>query len=241
MTHVFSDGIIASLSDSWNVGILIFLVILGTIVQLMNRTGGSAAFGNWATRRIQTREGAQLATIGLGVLIFIDDYFNCLTVGSVMRPVTDKYKVSRAKLAYLIDATAAPVCIIAPHFQLGGCSLRLVEGENGLALFIKTIPYNYYALPTIAMMVMIVLCTSITAPWRSTNTTQPRRVISIPHLIVLMKCGGRVPQGRVGIVADMLVPIFSLIICCVIGMGLTAAASSAAQTLSMHSQAATRL
>ena len=157
MTHIFNDGIIASLSDSWNVGILIFLVILGTIVQLMNRTGGSAAFGNWASRRIQTREGAQLATIALGVLIFIDDYFNCLTVGSVMRPVTDKHNVSRAKLAYLIDATAAPVCIIAPISSWAAAVAGFVEGENGLALFIRTIPYNYYALLTIAMMIMIVL------------------------------------------------------------------------------------
>ena len=117
MTHIFNDGIIASLSDSWNVGILIFLVFLGTIVQLMNRTGGSAAFGNWASRRIQSREGAQLATIALGVMIFIDDYFNCLTVGSVMRPVTDKFKVSRAKLAYLI-------------VQLGGGSSRVCRGRK---------------------------------------------------------------------------------------------------------------
>ncbi len=112
--HVLEDGIIGSLSDSWNVGILVFLVILGTIVCLMNKAGGSAAFGRWAGEHIKSRVGAQLATIALGCLIFIDDYFNCLTVGSVMRPVTDKHNVSRAKLAYLIDATAAAICIIAP-------------------------------------------------------------------------------------------------------------------------------
>ena len=114
LEHVFKDGIIASLSDPYNVGILVFLVFLGIIVALMNKAGGSAAFGNWASEHVHSRVGSQLATIGLGVLIFIDDYFNCLTVGSVMRPVTDRQKISRAKLAYLIDATAAPVCIIAP-------------------------------------------------------------------------------------------------------------------------------
>ena len=218
MTHVFSDGIIASLSDSWNVGILIFLVILGTIVQLMNRTGGSAAFGNWATRRIQTREGAQLATIGLGVLIFIDDYFNCLTVGSVMRPVTDKYKVSRAKLAYLIDATAAPVCIIAPISSWAAAVSGFVEGENGLALFIRTIPYNYYALLTLAMMIMIVLMHINYGPMaeHEYNATEKGDIYTTPDRPYADAADES--QGRVGIVADMLIPIFSLIICCVIGM-----------------------
>ena len=218
MTHVFSDGIIASLSDSWNVGILIFLVILGTIVQLMNRTGGSAAFGNWATRRIQTREGAQLATIGLGVLIFIDDYFNCLTVGSVMRPVTDKYKVSRAKLAYLIDATAAPVCIIAPISSWAAAVSGFVEGENGLAIFIRTIPYNYYALLTLAMMIMIVLMHINYGPMaeHEYNATEKGDIYTTPDRPYADAADES--QGRVGIVADMLIPIFSLIICCVIGM-----------------------
>ena len=218
MTHVFSDGIIASLSDSWNVGILIFLVILGTIVQLMNRTGGSAAFGNWATRRIQTREGAQLATIGLGVLIFIDDYFNCLTVGSVMRPVTDKYKVSRAKLAYLIDATAAPVCIIAPISSWAAAVSGFVEGENGLALFIKTIPYNYYALLTIAMMIMIVLMHINYGPMalHEYNATEKDDIYTTPDRPYANAEDESL--GHHGIVADMLIPIFSLIICCVIGM-----------------------
>ena len=218
MTHVFSDGIIASLSDSWNVGILIFLVILGTIVQLMNRTGGSAAFGNWATRRIQTREGAQLATIGLGVLIFIDDYFNCLTVGSVMRPVTDKYKVSRAKLAYLIDATAAPVCIIAPISSWAAAVSGFVEGENGLALFIRTIPYNYYALLTIAMMIMIVLMHINYGPMaeHEYNATEKGDIYTTPDRPYAN--AEDEAHGHHGIVADMLIPIFSLIICCVIGM-----------------------
>ena len=218
MTHIFNDGIIASLADSWNVGILMFLVILGTIVQLMNRTGGIAAFGNWASRRIQSREGAQLATIALGVLIFIDDYFNCLTVGSVMRPVTDKFKVSRAKLAYLIDATAAPVCIIAPISSWAAAVAGFVEGENGLSLFIRTIPYNYYALLTIAMMIMLVLMHINYGPMalHEYNALEKDDIYTTPDRPY--KNAVNDSQGKVGIVADMLVPIFSLIICCVIGM-----------------------
>ena len=125
---MFENGVIGVLSDSYNVGILVFLVILGAMVGLMNRAGGSAAFGQFAAKRIKSRTGAQLSTILLGVLIFIDDYFNCLTVGSVMRPVTDKFKVSRAKLAYLIDATAAPVCIIAPISSWAASVTCFVEG-----------------------------------------------------------------------------------------------------------------
>ena len=218
MTHIFNDGIIASLADSGNVGILIFLVILGMIVQLMNRTGGSAAFGNWATRRIQTREGVQLATIALGVLIFIDDYFNCLTVGSVMRPVTDKFKVSRAKLAYLIDATAAPVCIIAPISSWAAAVAGFVEGENGLSLFIRTIPYNYYALLTIAMMIMIVLMHINYGPMaeHEYNAVEKDDIYTTPDRPYENAKGEN--QGKTGIVADMLVPIISLIACCVVGM-----------------------
>ena len=143
--HVLEDGIIGSLSDEYNVGILVFLVVLGTIVALMNTAGGSAAFGDWASKHIKTRIGAQLATIALGCLIFVDDYFNCLTVGSVMRPVTDKHNVSRAKLAYLIDATAAPVCIIAPISSWAAAVTGFVKGQDGFVVFIKSIPYNYYA------------------------------------------------------------------------------------------------
>ena len=158
LEHVFNDGIIASLSDAYNVGILVFLVFLGIIVALMNKAGGSAAFGNWASEHVHSRVGSQLATIGLGVLIFIDDYFNCLTVGSVMRPVTDRQNISRAKLAYLIDATAAPVCIIAPISSWAAAVSGFApEGTNGLMLFIRAIPYNYYAILTIVMMVLMVL------------------------------------------------------------------------------------
>ena len=144
--HIFNDGIVAVLAqpDGYNIGILIFLVILGAMVSLMNRAGGSAAFGRWAAKHIKTRVGAQLATIALGVLIFVDDYFNCLTVGSVMRPVTDKHNVSRAKLSYLIDATAAPVCIIAPISSWAAAVASYVEDGQGLTLFIKSIPFNFY-------------------------------------------------------------------------------------------------
>lgn len=154
--HIFKDGMIAQLSDSWNVGILVFLVVLGTMVALMNKAGGSQAFGEWAKKRIKSKAGAQIATIFLGILIFIDDYFNCLTVGSVMKPVTDKYKVSRAKLAYLIDATAAPICIIAPISSWAAAVSGFVsEDENGIALFCKAIPFNFYAFFTIAMTLFL--------------------------------------------------------------------------------------
>ena len=149
LVHIFNEGLIAQLSDAYNVGILIFLVFLGIMVCLMNKAGGSAAFGKWASTHIKSRVGVQLATILLGCLIFIDDYFNCLTVGSVMRPVTDRENVSRAKLAYLIDATAAPVCIIAPISSWAAAVSGFApEGTNGLMLFINAIPYNYYALLT---------------------------------------------------------------------------------------------
>jgi len=153
-------GLVTKLADSWNVGILIFLVVLGIMVALMNKVGGSAAFGRWAAEHIKSRIGAQLATMVLGVLIFIDDYFNCLTVGSVMRPVTDRHKISRAKLAYLIDSTAAPVCIIAPISSWAAAVTTSVPDDsniNGFAMFLKTIPYNYYALLTLLAMVMMIV------------------------------------------------------------------------------------
>ena len=155
INHVFNDGIVASISDSYNVGILVFDVFLGALIILMNRAGGSAAFGRWAKAHVKTKVGAQLATIALGVLIFIDDYFNCLTVGAVMRPLTDEHKISRAKLAYLIDATAAPVCIIAPISSWAAAVTGFVEGANGFELFLKAIPYNFYAILTIVMMLTL--------------------------------------------------------------------------------------
>ena len=156
MTHILQGGFVKVLADSYNVGILIFLVILGGMVCLMNAAGGSRAFGQWASKRIKTRVGAQLATILLGCLIFVDDYFNCLTVGSVMRPVTDKHNVSRAKLAYIIDSTAAPVCIIAPISSWAAAVTGFVPGEDGFSVFINAIPYNFYALLTILMMLLLV-------------------------------------------------------------------------------------
>ncbi len=157
MNHLINDGFIKVLSVPGNVGILIFLVILGTIVCLMNKAGGSAAFGEWAKAHIKSRVGAQIATIILGILIFIDDYFNCLTVGSVMKPVAIKHKISASKLSYLIDSTAAPVCIIAPISSWAAAVTGFVEGEDGFSLFISAIPYNYYALFTILFMIGVVV------------------------------------------------------------------------------------
>lgn len=217
--HVFSDGIVSVLSNSYNVGILIFLVILGSIVAMMNKAGGSAAFGRWASSKIKTPAGAQLATIALGVLIFIDDYFNCLTVGSVMRPVTDKQNVSRAKLAYLIDATAAPVCIIAPISSWAAAVAGFVEGEDGFSLFIRAIPYNYYALLTIVMMVGMVLMHEEYGPMalHEANARKGDLFTTGNHPYEAMD-EEVAEAGDNGHVMDLVIPIFSLIICCVIGM-----------------------
>lgn len=154
-TAIIHDGFIANISDSYNVGILIFLVVLGIIVVLMNKAGGSHAYGEWASKHIKNRPGACISTFILGALIFVDDYFNCLTVGSVMRPITDKHNISRSKLAYLIDSTAAPVCIIAPISSWATAVSGTVEGVNGIQLFISTIPYNLYALLTLMMVIFI--------------------------------------------------------------------------------------
>ena len=158
--HIFSEGMISQLSDSWNVGILVFLVVLGSMVVLMNKAGGSAAFGSWAKKHIKSKVGAQIATIFLGILIFVDDYFNCLTVGSVMKPVTDKYGLSKAKLSYLIDATAAPVCMIAPISSWAAAVAGFAQGEgpmSGISLFIKAIPFNFYSLLTLVFIVALVV------------------------------------------------------------------------------------
>ncbi len=218
ITHIFSDGIIGVLSDSYNVGILLFLVILGAMVSLMNKAGGSAAFGQFAASKIKNRVGAQLATILLGVLIFIDDYFNCLTVGSVMRPVTDKFKVSRSKLAYLIDATAAPVCIIAPISSWAAAVTGFVEGEDGFSIFIRAIPYNFYAILTVVMMVGMVLMKTEFGKMKEHEknaarkgdlfTTEGRPYENVKEEKVSAKGG----------VVDLLIPIAALIVCCVIGM-----------------------
>ena len=216
--HVFQDGIASVLSDSYNVGILIFLVILGSMVCLMNKAGGSAAFGRWASENIKSRVGAQLAAILLGVLIFIDDYFNCLTVGSVMRPITDKHNVSRVKLAYLIDATAAPVCIIAPISSWAAAVSGFVEDGQGLALFIKAIPYNFYALLTIVMMVSMVVMKVEFGPMlkyeRNAIKTGDLFSGSNPYAGLIEEDA----DDSKGKVIDLVLPIIVLVICCVIGM-----------------------
>lgn len=218
ISHVFDNGFLSVLSDSYNVGILIFLVILGVIVSLMNRAGGSAAFGRWASSKIKSRAGAQLATIALGVLIFIDDYFNCLTVGSVMRPVTDKHKISRAKLAYIIDSTAAPVCIIAPISSWAAAVTGFVEGEDGFSLFIQAIPYNFYALLTILMIIILAVSSIDYGPMakHEKNAAEKGDLFTTPGRPYANVEGVR-SIGR-GTVIDLILPIICLIVCCVIGM-----------------------
>ncbi|MEE0955168.1 MAG: Na+/H+ antiporter NhaC family protein [Eubacterium sp.] len=215
--HVFNDGILAVLTDSYNVGILIFLVMLGMMVALMNKAGGSAAFGQWASEHIKTRVGAQCATIILGILIFIDDYFNCLTVGSVMRPVTDKHQVSRAKLAYLIDATAAPVCIIAPISSWAAAVSGFVEGENGIALFVQTIPFNFYALLTIVMMFAIVFMKADYGLMAiHEKNAQKGDLYTTPDRPYANASEEKISSR--GTVFDLVIPVISLVIFCVIGM-----------------------
>ncbi len=215
--HAFNDGIVASLSDGYNVGILVFLVILGVMVCLMNKAGGSAAFGRWAKHNIKSRAGVQLATIVLGCLIFIDDYFNCLTVGSVMRPVTDKQNVSRAKLAYLIDATAAPICIIAPISSWAAAVASFAEDGQGLNLFIKAIPYNFYALLTVVMMVGMVLMGVEfgTMARYEKNAVENGDLFSGSNPYAMLD---EENDESKGIVLDLVLPILVLVVACVIGM-----------------------
>ena len=215
--HAFNDGIVASLSDGYNVGILIFLVILGVMVCLMNKAGGSAAFGRWAKKNIKSRAGVQLATIVLGCLIFIDDYFNCLTVGSVMRPVTDKQNVSRAKLAYLIDATAAPICIIAPISSWAAAVASFAEDGQGLNLFIKAIPYNFYALLTVIMMVGMVLMKVEFGPMAryEKNAVEKGDLFSGSNPYAILD--EEMDESK-GTVLDLVLPIVVLVAACIIGM-----------------------
>ncbi len=221
-TMLFNEegGMITKLADSWNVGILVFLVILGIMVALMNKVGGSAAFGKWASEHIHTRGGAMFATMALGVLIFVDDYFNCLTVGSVMRPVTDRHNVSRAKLAYLIDATAAPICIIAPVSSWAAAVTSSVPDDseiNGFTMFLNTIPYNFYALGTLVMMLVLIFTRfdfgsmkthELNAIAGDLFTTKER-----PYGDVKDEEG--MPNGAV---IDLVLPIIVLIVCSIIGM-----------------------
>ena len=218
VNHIFSGGMISVLSSSSNVGILVFLVILGTMVCLMNRAGGSAAFGRWASKHIKTRVGAELVTILLGVLIFIDDYFNCLTVGSVMRPITDQHNVSRAKLAYLIDATAAPVCIIAPISSWAAAVSGFVPGADGMSIFVRAIPYNYYALLTIVMMVSMVLMKAEFGAMGVHESNALKGDLFTTAARPYAGSGEDSKENPRGKVVDLLIPIISLVICCIIGM-----------------------
>ncbi|MBO4353339.1 MAG: Na+/H+ antiporter NhaC family protein [Clostridia bacterium] len=209
------SGFTDSLADIWDVGILIFLVLLGIIVSLVNKAGGSAAFGKWATKHVKTRVGAQLATFALGCLIFVDDYFNCLTVGSVMRPISDTHKVSRAKLAYLIDATAAPVCMISPISSWAAAVAGVVVGMNGIALFVQAIPYNYYSLLTIVMIIAISIMKLDYGPMKRHEQNA--------ELGDLFTEGEKNEEpaeetSSKGKIIDLILPVAVLIVSCIIGM-----------------------
>lgn len=217
VNHVLQDGIVSVLSDTYNVGILVFLVVLGVIVALMNKTGASAAFGRWAEVKIKTRLGAQLATVALGVMIFVDDYFNCLTVGSVMRPITDKHKVSRAKLSYLIDATAAPVCIIAPISSWAAAVTGFVPGEDGFTVFLRAIPYNYYALLTIFTMIMLTVMKFDFGPMRKhEDNAIAGDLYTTPDRPYADAKDDEI-KGN-GTMIDLVLPVIVLIILCALGM-----------------------
>ncbi len=228
-----SYGMISCLSDPWNVGILVFLVILGAMVSLMNKAGGSAAFGRWASQHVKTKMGVQIATILLGILIFIDDYFNCLTVGSVMRPIAVRNGVTKEKLAYLIDSTAAPVCIISPISSWAAAVSGFVSGdENGLALFCKAIPFNFYAFFTIIFMFAIVWLdfdfkamskydARLKEWYERTNGGKLDEVSDTKLQVVEHGVGAKSNEGhnvRNGSVYDLIVPIVTLIIFCMAGM-----------------------
>ncbi len=229
-TAIMQDGLIANLSDSYNVGILIFLVVLGIIVVLMNKAGGSRAYGEWAATHIKSRAGASLSTFMLGVLIFVDDYFNCLTVGSVMRPVTDKYKISRSKLAYLIDATAAPVCIIAPISSWAAAVSGTVEGVNGIQLFISTIPFNLYALLTLLMVVFISLSGLDFGPMKLHEDNAKKGDLFTTQSKTYENDDA--PTHTRGKVIDLLFPVLILISFCVVGMLYTGGLFSGADFIS---------
>ena len=218
VTDKTGGGLLANVSNSSNGGILIFLVVLGVLVALMNKAGGSAAYGKWASSVIKTRKGALLSTFLLGVLVFVDDYFNCLTVGSVMRPVTDTHQVSRAKLAYIIDATAAPVCIIAPISSWAAAVSGVVEGYNGLELFIRAIPYNFYALLTIVTMITLTLLNFDFGPmYLHEHNAQVKNDLYTTDARPFENAADTEVTGKGGVI-DLVLPVIILIICCVIGM-----------------------
>ena len=218
IVHVMKDGFVKSIADAYNIGILLFLVLLGALVAMMNKTGASAAFGRWAQTHIKSRIGAQIATIILGMLIFVDDYFNCLTVGSVMRPVTDAKKVSRAKLAYLIDATAAPICIIAPISSWAAAVAGFAKGagaESGFSLFVNAIPYNFYAILTIVAMFAIAFMRFDFGPMKRHEVAS---AVGEPDLGALEDATEALSKNDRGRVIDLLIPVIVLIACCMVGM-----------------------
>lgn len=221
-TMLFNEngGMVFKLADSWNVGILVFLVILGILVAMMNRAGGSNAFGKWASKHIKTRIGAQLATMVLGILIFVDDYFNCLTVGSVMRPVTDRHQVSRAKLSYIIDATAAPVCIIAPISSWAAAVTSSVpeeSGINGFSVFLQTIPYNFYAILTLVMILFVTIMRMDFGPMKKheVNAIAGDLFTTADRPYDESDDGISKDKARV---FDLIIPVVVLIASCIMGM-----------------------
>ena len=208
-------GMVSKLSDSSNVGILVFLVMLGILVALMNKAGGSAAFGRWASTHIHTRAGAQFATLLLGILIFVDDYFNCLTVGSVMRPVCENQKVSRAKLAYLIDATAAPICMIAPISSWAAAVSGVVEDYNGIELFVRAIPYNFYSLLSIVFIIALVLMRFDYGPMHLHELNAQLGKDDAASISSTGRESADNPRGRV---IDLVLPGAVLIVSCTVGL-----------------------
>ncbi len=218
LTHVMQAGFVSSIANAYNIGILLFLVLLGALVAMMNKTGASAAFGRWAQTHIKSRVGAQIATIVLGILIFVDDYFNCLTVGSVMRPVTDAKKVSRAKLAYLIDATAAPICIIAPISSWAAAVAGFAKGagaESGFSLFIHAIPYNFYAILTIVTMFFVALTRF---DFGSMKRFEAVAASGEPDLSAIEDAVNALARNDRGRVIDLVIPVLVLVVCCLLGM-----------------------
>lgn len=213
-------GFVNNIASLQNASILVFVVLLGSLVALMNKAGGSAAFGRWASTHIKSRVGAQLATILLGVMIFVDDGFNCMTVGSVIRPVTDRHHVSRAKLAYLIDATAAPICIIAPISSWAAAvtySVPADSGINGFEMFLRTIPYNFYALGTIVMMLLIVTLKLDYGPMKLHEENALKGDLFTTPDRPFQDADDEVPSSK-GKVIDLVLPVVVLILTCIIGI-----------------------
>ena len=216
------NGIVTTVSDSGNIAIIVFLVVLGIMVDLMNKTGGSEAFGRWATKTVHTRAGAQLMTMLLGVLIFIDDYFNCLTVGAVMRPVTESHHISRAKLAYVIDSTAAPVCMIAPVSSWAAAVSGYVQSDsvNGIQLFVAQIPWNYYCLLTLLMIVVISVLNIDYGPMltHEYNAQVKNDLFTTPERPFAGADDYETGSKGKSSVLDLLLPVVVLIVTCIIGL-----------------------